>query len=172
MCKRHHARRYSRFNLWTQSEAPISIAPLDQYTQDAIAFINNKKDLYYNKALDESVFLIDIDGSMSGYESYMSSSRYGNIFEQPFEAILTSESRERLVADAVRRIDRHCSGCEFYGACSGLPVAEANPMEQQWLDSSGCYVAKILAHIAERLTTSGLGLLPSRQHGVMEPHLR
>jgi len=148
------------FDLWCQSEDPITISPLNDYTEDAISFINNRKNFYYNKAVNEHIFIIDTNGDLCGHETYMSEHRYGNLFEQPLGDILRSETRRRLVTKAARRMEQYCANCEFFGACSGFPVAEASPMEEQWLSRDGCYVAKILSHIVGRLTNAGLGLLP------------
>jgi uncharacterized protein len=149
------------FDLWCLSEEPITVAPLNEYVEDAIAFVNNKKTFYYDKKIDESIFIVDTDGSVHGHEVYGTQHAYGNLFEQPFEEILCSESRRRTVARAALRMDNYCVKCKFFGACSGFPVAEANPMEEQWLLSSGCYVAKILDHIVDRLDKAGMGRAPS-----------
>jgi uncharacterized protein len=148
------------FDLWSQSEHPVTIAPLNEYTEDAIAFINKRMKFYYDKDLDENIFIIDTDGRVFGHETYLHEHAYGNLFEQPFEEILDCKNRHQLVAKATRRMETYCVNCEFFGACSGYPVAEANPMEEEWLSRSGCYVAPVLAHIVDRLTRSGLGLLP------------
>jgi len=157
------------FDLWCQAEESIIIAPLNEYTEDAIAFINNRKKFFYDKAVDESIFVVNTDGAVHGHETYLNDHRYGNLFEQPFEEILCSDNRRRLVAKAAQRVEEHCFKCEFYGACSGFPVAEANPMEQRWLARSGCYVAKVLTHIVERLSKAGLGLLPDAGPSTSSP---
>jgi uncharacterized protein len=149
------------FDLWRQSEEPITIAPLQDYLADAIGFLNGRNNAFYDKTVDESIFVIDTDGDVYGHETYLQKHRYGNIFMQSFEEILASSARRDLIAKAGERVETYCAGCEFYGACSGYPVAEANPMEERWIASRGCYVAKVLAHIVEQLDQAGLGRLPS-----------
>jgi uncharacterized protein len=145
------------FDLWLQSESPVTVYPLETYIDNAIAYMNGKRNVYYSKEANESIFIVDTDGSISGYETYLSEHRYGNIFEQTFEEILDSQNRRRLASLADARVERHCGACKYYGACSGFPVAEASPMEEAWLRESGCYVATIIGHIVERLEWTGLG---------------
>jgi hypothetical protein len=56
-------------------------------------------------------------------------------------------------------MDKFCTKCPYFGACSGYPVAESNQMEEKWLETEGFYVAKIITHIVRRLDASGVGHL-------------
>jgi uncharacterized protein len=148
------------FDLWRQSEQPVVVAPLNEYIEDAIAVINGQNGSFYDKASDESIFIIDTNGDVYGGEPYLPEHCYGNLFRQPFDEVLASPARAELVAQSRRRMETYCTDCPFFGSCSGYPVAEANPMEREWLRHDGCYVAPILAHIVQQLSRAGLGRMP------------
>jgi len=145
------------FDLWLFTESEIFVSPLDLYLSSAVYYLNSVKDIFYEQFLDESVFIVETNGEVYGYESYGGPISYGNLFDQTFEQILKSENRRILADRADRRMEQYCSGCKYFGACSGHPVAVANPLEEKWLAESGCYVARIISHIADRLVENGLG---------------
>ena len=139
------------FDLWFVSKSNIFVSPLDLYLATAVSYLKGVRDIIYNPFADENVFIVETNGETYGYESYGGGVSYGNLFSQPFEEILTSENRRMLARKAKDRMDRSCVPCKFFGACSGHPVAVANPLEEKWLAASGCYVKPIIAHIVDRL---------------------
>jgi uncharacterized protein len=144
------------FDLLLQSEEPIVVRPLDVYLDYALSHIACGEDKFYDKGAEEKVFIVNIDGSTFGDDAYVDDHCYGNLFDQTFEEILASKNRQRLIVEADERVSRHCGKCPFHGACSGAPVAEANPHTQRWLESYGCVVQKTVAHIVGRLEQTGL----------------
>jgi uncharacterized protein len=145
------------FDLWMQSERPISVQPLEIYIENAVAHINEKSTHYFDRAIHESIFITNLNGETTGYLNYMGDEPYGNLFEQTFEEILNSENRMKVAARSAERVEKYCTKCKYFGSCTGYPVAEANPMEERWLETNGCYVAMIIAHIVDRLDRAGLG---------------
>lgn len=149
------------FDLWRGSDNPVVIAPLSDYIEYAIAFINDIRNCYYDKSVNESIFVVDTNGDVYGTEIYSANLCYGNLFEQKFADMLASPARSHLVAESRSRVERYCSKCKFFGYCPGFAVGDANEMESQWLAAEGCYVEKIIAHIVEQLNAAGLGRLPA-----------
>jgi uncharacterized protein len=153
------------FDLWLQSDQPISVQPLEIYIENALFYMNNKSHCYFDKAAHESIFISNTDGETFGYQNYMGQHAYGNLFNQTFEEILASENRMKVAAQSAERVEKYCTNCKYFGACTGYPVAEANRMEEEWLRTSGCYVATIITHIVERLDRAEFsGVKPSPAH--------
>jgi len=149
------------FDLWRQSKDPVVIQPISDYLEYAVAWMNGRRDAIYDKEVDESIFVIDTNGDVLGYETYSDKHRYGNLFESSFTNILASTSRRTLISRAQERVDAYCSNCVYRGACTTYPVAEANPIEESWLKTSGCYVAKTLAHMVNSMDEAGIGRVPA-----------
>jgi uncharacterized protein len=120
------------FDLWRQSEQPIVIAPITDYLEYAVAFMNGKRDAFYDKEVDESIFVIDTNGDVVGYETYSEKNRYGHLFDQPFEEVLASSSRQALVAKARQRVETYCTNCIYRGACSTFPNRSHSRPHRRW----------------------------------------
>jgi uncharacterized protein len=144
------------FDLWMQSENPIRVAPIETYIASALAYLGKTNRGYYEKIVDESVFVVDINGDVTGYETYQHDHVYGNLFVEPFVEILNSAARARAAQKSAERVEKYCSKCTYFGACMGQPVAEANPFEEQWLAMEGCHVASVIEHIVHRIESAGL----------------
>lgn len=144
------------FDMWLATKSSIDVSPLDTYLGNAIYYLNSSKTLFYDKLTDESIFIVETNGETYGYNSYGGDCSYGNLFDQSFEEILVSKNRRDLASRANQRVETYCLDCKYYGACSGYPVADANPFEEKWLSTSGCYVASIINHIVNRLLETGL----------------
>ena len=110
------------------------------------------------KSSDETIFVVDTNGEVTGYETYSGGVSYGNIFSQSFEEIIYSSSRKRHADESAQRIERYCAKCPYLGACSGYPAASANPLEISWFSENVCYVSLIIGHMVRRLEETGLGV--------------
>ena len=150
------------FDLWLSSERPIKLYPLDIYLRNALHFMNGVRPWFYDPQTDESIFVVDVDGDVTGYETYLGDAPYGNLFLQNFEEILDLPSRKRHADAGRRRIERFCAKCQYFGACSGFPAASANALEVEWFIADVCYVAIVIGHIVDRLKQCGLGAPPKR----------
>ena len=146
------------FDLWLSSERPIKLYPLDIYLRNALHFMNGVRPWFYDPQTDESIFVVDVGGDVTGYETYLGDAPYGNLFLQNFEEILDSPSRKRHADAGRRRIERFCSKCQYFGACSGFPAASANALEVEWFIADVCYVAIVIGHIVDRLKQCDLGV--------------
>ena len=145
------------FDEWLQSETATPVYPLHSYLDFAISHMKGNGLSCYDKDTEENVFVIDTDGSIYGIaETYSEKYRYGNIFEQTFEEILDSSTRRTHILEANARLESFCTTCPYFGGCPGFFVAEANPMEWEWLQQSGCYLREVLTHIISRLEKFGL----------------
>jgi radical SAM protein with 4Fe4S-binding SPASM domain len=77
--------------------------------------------------------------------------RYGNLFEQDFEAVTGSSRRNESTELARARMEGYCVSCPYFGACPGSYVADATAEQRRVLASSGCIVREIIDHIIKRL---------------------
>ena len=146
------------FDLWLASERPIKLYPLDIYLRNALNYMNGATPYVYDQDRDESVFIVNTDGAVTGYESYLDDEPYGNVFEQSFEEIVYSPSRKHCSDAATQRVERFCARCPYFGACSGFPAASANALEAEWFSADACYVSMVTGHIVRRLDECGLGI--------------
>ena len=140
------------FDLWLQLDRPISIDPLDEYITHAMDFLLGYREETYDKNSDEIVFVVDVDGSVSGMsDTYDPQRTYGNLTRMGMDAVLGSAPRRRVVAETHQRMERHCVPCRYFGACPGYFVAEASPAQREAMDRDGCPTRAIIDHIVERL---------------------
>jgi uncharacterized protein len=118
----------------------------------AMAFLLGKKAPHYRMREEESVFIVNLNGDVYGVaRPYEEDYRYGNVFHEPFEAVLTSSGRERAIQETTERTSRFCGGCEFSGHCPTFFVAAASPQQEAMLIRSGCPVRAVLRHMVGRL---------------------
>jgi uncharacterized protein len=74
---------------------------------------------WYEKNCLECHMAICADGTVFPCDSfYVKECSYGNILHDPYERILSSKPRKRLL-DEQRRAQRECGGCEFADYCNG-----------------------------------------------------
>lgn len=146
------------FDLWLSSEHPITLYPLDTYLRSALHFLNGVRPWFYDQESDETIFVVDTNGEVTGYETYSGGVSYGNIFSQSFEEIIYSPTRKRHADESAQRIERYCAKCPYLGACSGYPAASANALEISWFSENVCYVSLVIGHMVRRLVETGLGV--------------
>jgi uncharacterized protein len=140
------------FDEWLRSERATPVDPVDSYMDYAVAHIIGSPPYRYDKESDELIFVVDIDGGVWGPdEIYGDQSKYGNLLDDGFDAILRSKGRRRAVERAWRRQMQHCSSCPYFGACPGHFVGDASPQQQHMLAKSGCPVRPVLDHIVGEL---------------------
>jgi uncharacterized protein len=145
------------FDEWLVSENATPVEPLDQYINYAVEYLRGTKPRHYDKEKEESVFLINPDGAIWGTsEAYDPNYRYGNVFEEDVSAILASPARRRSIEDARTRMEVHCRGCPYFGACPGGFVGDATPIQENMIRQSGCTVRGVISHVVARLQETGL----------------
>ncbi len=106
---------------------------------------------------NECVFIVNTNGDVYGVaRAYEAEFLYGNIFNQPLDEILHSQRRTRSIDEGSVRVERHCSGCKYFGACPGFFAAVATPQQQSMLETSGCPVAGVIDHMVDRIEQTGL----------------
>ncbi|WP_171070096.1 radical SAM protein [Methylobacterium terricola] len=141
------------FDLWMMSDNPLSIDPLDDYIDHAVDFLTGNKQFIYNKDADEIVFIIDIDGSVSGMaDTYDPVRTYGNLGTMTMHDIIVSPGRRIALDECQSRMARHCNNCPYYGYCPGHFVAEATPAQRPAMVVHGCPARAVIDHIVERLS--------------------
>jgi radical SAM protein with 4Fe4S-binding SPASM domain len=140
------------FDAWLESENATPVEPIAEYLEYAKTWLTGGTDPTYNVRDDECVFIVNTNGDLYGIaHAYETEYLYGNIFKQSLDEILASAGRARAVAEAEARVERNCSGCKYFGACSGHFAASATPQQQSMLAAGGCPVASVMDHIVERL---------------------
>lgn len=148
-------------DLWLEDDELVSIVPIvesilqvrNYYTPDAPT-------IFYDKREWESIYIVDLDGSMYSYsDAYDVSCSHGNIFNTSLEDIIHSPAHEKILQAAEERMLAVCSECKFFGSCSGYPMAEGvkDYNNIHVLDSNRCVVDRgILEYIEYRLIEGGI----------------
>jgi uncharacterized protein len=145
------------FDAWLQSEDATPALPVSEYLDYATTWLGGGEGATYNIRENECVFIVNTNGDTYGIvHAYDPEYLYGNIFRQSLDEILASPGRTRAVGEAEARVERHCSGCKYFGACSGHFAASATPQQQSMLETSGCLVAGVIDHMVARLEKVGL----------------
>lgn len=149
-------------DLWLADEDPVIVMPVVEYIRDTLRSRMPGAELrYYDKGAWESLFLVDVDGSLRGYNDPFDAVRtYGNLFEQPLDALLASDAHQRVLDEAADRVERACRRCEFHGrSCNGFAMAEGGH-EFTERDAEGrprCIAVRgVLRHVELRLTQAGV----------------
>ncbi|MEU6407796.1 radical SAM protein [Microbispora sp. NPDC046933] len=145
---------------WFASAVPIRVEPVETYVSNVLSHLSGRGRRYYDKEHGEAVFIVDTDGGVySNGDAYDGSLRHGNIFHDSFSDMRRSAGFARALAQSRARVRDACTGCRYFGSCSGFFMGEATP-EQRWRDGDGrlfCGVALPVQHyIEERLRTAGL----------------
>jgi uncharacterized protein len=142
---------------WITSPTATPVEPIQEYIGYALAAINGRRSPRYSMHTQESVFIVDTTGDTYGMaRPYEAEHRYGNVFQEPFGAILNSAGRDRAVLAAERRANELCQRCPYLDYCPGFHVAAATPQQQNMLATSGCLVRPVLDHIVTRVAAAGL----------------
>jgi uncharacterized protein len=138
------------FDEWLASERATPVYPIADFVGYAVHYIMGFHDDRYDRSKRERVFMVDVNGDVYNVlESYESEFCYGNLFNMPFQQIADSEARTRSLALTEQRTARFCDGCEYFGSCPGVFVANATAIERKILEVSGCPVKAVLAHIID-----------------------
>lgn len=151
------------FETWLTAENAVLIDPIEHYVNSAIKYLSpNKTLLYYQKAVSDSLFIINTDGKVYGdiyANNFDTDSYYGNIFEERFEDILKSEFYQQIVKQSDKRLAQICGQCPFWGACMGDAVGKGS-LEDLTEDENGrlsCQIVRpFLAYVTEKLVAEKL----------------
>jgi uncharacterized protein len=144
---------------WLVSTNAPGCYPIVEYMIYAQRSIAGAAAEYFDYGQHECVFIVDVDGGTWGVMGdYKSEAKYGNLFEQDFSDVLAGENRARQKAEIDLRVTSHCGSCEYYGACPGKYVAEATSAERELIDTHGCIVKDVIAHILLRCEQTGMAL--------------
>src|SRR5215831_16591534 len=101
---------------WFGSSNAAIWDPLDEYIDFALAYINGKPTYYYDRWKSESVFIVNLDGSVWGPgDMYLSECAYGNLFSHDLKTVLTSATRKLTSQRAQKRMEKYCAPCPYYG---------------------------------------------------------
>lgn len=162
------------FDAWMTSEVATPVDPIGEYVDYALAHLSSGPRRVYDKAQDEFVLLVNVDGGVWGVaEAYDERYRYGNIFVHEIQEIMNSQSRQRALGDSEARMQRHCKICPYFGHCPGYFAGDATPEQQRLLAGAGCPVREVLDHVVNRLTASGVpeAVAALGRHAVANPAL-
>jgi uncharacterized protein len=145
-------------DLWLTSDNTIQVRPIQDYIANVVGKLTNaERRSYYNKLVDEVVYIVEPDGSLYSVADPPDASLcHGNIFEQTLFELKRADGYLRSVSGAEARMADACSSCQYHGICSGYFVGEATP-EQRSRDEEGrvrCGVAKPVQEYIEQVLTS------------------
>jgi len=142
---------------WLVSKNATVVDPIEEYMIYVWGILEDRKPHYFDAVADEFIFIVEVDGGIWGVNgAYDPNEQYGNIFEESLRAVLSSQNRQRLLAEIEARKGRTCCQCEFYGHCSGKYVAHATQDERHLLDTAGCLVRDLMGYIRTRFDETGL----------------
>ena len=65
---------------------------------------------------------------------------HGNIIHEPMQTIVQSVGHRRAIETAAQRVADAWTSCQFFGNCSGYPIAEEAPLQQRLGAPLSCYV--------------------------------
>lgn len=140
------------FEAFCASPSATPVQPLEAWLDYALAHMADRALGRYDKRRDESIFVVDLDGSLYGVaDAYVEDRRYANLFAEPLEHAWASPAREQALGEAERRIERHCAPCPYFGACPGYHVGDAEPVQRRQLEEAGCPVRAVLDGLVGRL---------------------
>ena len=143
---------------FVSANAPQSY-PIEEYMAYAHRSVAGAVPEYFDYEQEEFVFIVDVDGGTWGVMgAYEPEAKYGGLFEQDFTEILAADSRQ-VLKDGIRgRTATHCGSCQYYGACPGKYIAQATSAERELIDTHGCIVKDVIAHILLRCEQTGMAL--------------
>lgn len=113
-------------DLWLESPTKIRIGPItEQLTNLMYKRCPDYKPAYYDRRSFEEVAIVNTNGDLySQADAYTPGRAWGNIFRSSLDEILETDSHAASVLDAESRMAGVCLKCEYFGACTGFPVAE------------------------------------------------
>lgn len=163
------------FDAWLVSETATHVTPLDEQMRYALAAISGRTRGTYDADVDEHVFLVDTDGDTYGVaDTYSPDRRYGNLFSEDLDTVVTSAPRAQGMTAARERLQTYCAKCPYFGFCPGRYTAEATTEQRRLLAEDGCPVREVVSHIIKRVerTSAIASLLTSRtQAAVPRPEI-
>jgi uncharacterized protein len=149
------------FDLWMADEQFVSITPICEAIQQVVYhYTPDAPTVFYDKREWECIYLVNTDGKIYSYaDAYNPERSHGNIFTTPMNQLIDNEQHWRIVMDAESRIEQTCSNCQYFGSCSGYPMAEGS-REYYEVDKQGimqCVVDRgILQYIDFRFREMGI----------------
>jgi uncharacterized protein len=152
-------------DLWFAGEAPAESEPLATHIADVLRHRGPAgARLRYRRRDREHMIVVNVDGELFSHgDAYDEGTSWGNIFSTPLEAIFAGEKYAASVRRSEDRMARVCTHCEYFGGCSGFPVAEENFVYDD-APGAGCPVVRpLLAHIERRMEQAGLLDVDSRR---------
>ncbi len=150
------------FDLWLASECMIPVDPVIPTLEAALAIRRGDPIAdFYDRRDHERVLVVNTDGRVfSNADVHLADPWWGNLFEQPLDAILSSPVRLASLEAAERRMANSCVSCPFFGACSGAPMADEHNDFPDALGAWGgptCVVQRgLLQHALRRVDQLGL----------------
>jgi uncharacterized protein len=139
----------------------ISVLPLVNYLEAAVRYMTGTAGEIYDPKNGEWALIVNTDGSVYNHaEAYAPGWVMGNIFTEPFSAIMSSPGRTRTLHVRDDRA-RTCAVCPYDASCSRVPIVEALPSER-WLDPAGgleCRIARpMIEFMIERIRRDPVAL--------------
>lgn len=148
---------FDLFERWLGDGCPIPIEPLEGLLKTAMLHeVSLAQPRYDRRAHLDSVFLVDIDGSLyQPGDIYGAERALGNIFNQPIGDIVRGDAYRQSIGRNESRAEGVCSTCAFDGACDRYPVL-AERRRPDGIDD--CAVARpMLERMSDVLKREGVG---------------
>jgi radical SAM protein with 4Fe4S-binding SPASM domain len=137
------------FVYWIESGRPIAVAPLDRYLEVAVRKLCAMRDgMYSRRDHGEQILVVSPEGRLYRNDDLGEPvACIGDLSTQTYAEILTSDRRALSLEYDEEREGRICGRCEFWGACSGLPLLES---KRDALHAGRCAVAYAMHAFVER----------------------
>ena len=116
---------------WLSRPGPrIQVYPLQEYLNTAILHLEGRKLAPFIPGEQEWALLIDTNGEVYSHgDAYLPGFSFGNAFQQRYESLMQSGSRQHSIEARTQR-GQPCMACDFRDQCSRLPLTEALPSER------------------------------------------
>jgi uncharacterized protein len=112
---------------WIKREHPVRVSPLLDHVYTILLKLRGERQPPYDRRVSgEWALLVNTDGELyQRLDAYIPERSLGNVFTEPIESILKSESYEASLRRDDALWERYCKGCEFEGPCTSLDVFES-----------------------------------------------
>lgn len=164
----------SLVDIWMESQNMVMILPIMEYIEIILRHYScDSQPYFYDKKEWESIYVVNVNGDIYSYgDAYKPEFCHGNLFQTPLKNIILSPVHQKVISAAEERMMSVCTSCQYFGSCSGYPMAEEAIINNQ-LDEEGnidCIIEKgILRHIESRLIQAGIIEPISRKINIEQP---
>lgn len=142
------------FTHWAQRPNRVPVSPLNSYVRTVYLKMTGHSQGRYDRRTGEWALLVNTDGELyQVMDAYQPRFSLGNVLRDSLADVLGSDAYAASLDRDDALYARHCSRCEFRGACDSLPLFESpypDPHPER------CHIAyEVLRHIETFVKSNG-----------------